>query len=159
MATRLIVAFAALGAGLIHLATAIGSPPAIAAVVAIIGIAEFGWGVIAAAAHAIPIANAARVGALLPVVLWILVLVVAGSAELGPFTSSLRLAPMLVASLLDFVVVIGITVDRRRPRATRRIVLTVIGGLVITGLTLAGLVSTEAGDQARAGTGFFGHEH
>jgi hypothetical protein len=158
---------AAIGAGLIHLATAIGSPPAVAAVVAVIGIAEFGWGAIAVAAHGIPLANAARLGAVLPVVLWVLVLVVAGPTQLGPFTSTLRLGPMLAASALDLVVVVGVTVARRRADAGRpassgrgAVVVVVILGVAIAALTSAALTATEAGEQARTGTGFFsGHDH
>jgi hypothetical protein len=166
-AARLICGIAAIGAGLIHLATAIGSPPAIAAVVAMVGVAEFGWGVVAVVARGIPLPTAARVGAVVPIVLWVLVLLVAGPAQLGPFTSTLRLGPMLAASALDLTVVVGVTIAHRRAiaggaRRTGRgaIVATVIGGLAIAALTAAALTATEAGEQARNGTGFFsGHDH
>jgi hypothetical protein len=158
---------AAIGAGLIHLATAIGSPPAIAAVMAVFGLVEFAWGVVAVARPGLPFANAARVGAFVPIVLWVLVLLMAGPAQLGPFTSTLRLGPMLAASVLDLVVVIGITVVRRRavagrmPRPGRaRIVAIVVGAVAIAVLTSVALTATEAGEQARTGTGFFsGHDH
>jgi len=167
MVARMLAGLAAVGAGLIHLATAIGSPPAIAAVVVVIGAAEFGWGVVAIAARGIPVGDIARVGAVVPVVLWVLVLIVAGPAQLGPFTSTLRLGPMLAASALDLVVVAGISVARRRADAGRSpsrgrgaVVAVVLCGAAIAVLTSAALTATEAGEQARTGTGFFApHEH
>lgn len=163
----MLAGIAAIGAGLVHLATAIGSPPAVAAVVAVIGVAEFGWGVVAVASRGIPLPAAARLGAVVPVVLWVLVLVVAGPAQLGPFTSSIRLAPMLAASALDLVVVIAITAALRRAasgRSPRRgrgpVIATVLAGVAIAALTAAALTATEAGDEARSQTGFFApHEH
>ncbi|GAA2076228.1 hypothetical protein GCM10009840_08220 [Pseudolysinimonas kribbensis] len=167
----MLAGLAAVGAGLIHLASAIGSPPAVAAVVAVIGVAELGWGVIAVAGRGIPLPNAARVGALVPVVLWVLVLLVAGPAQLGPFTSALRLAPMLAASALDLVVVACVAVVGRRA-ATRRspsrgpaggrgaVIALALCGAAIAVLTAAALGATEVGDQARTGTGFFApHQH
>jgi hypothetical protein len=161
----MLAGLAAVGAGLVHLATAIGSPPAVAAVVAVIGIAEFGWGVIAISARSMPLV--ARIGAIVPVALWALVLVVAGPAQLGPFTSTLRLAPMLAASALDLVVVAGVTVAVRRAAGGREpsrgrgaVVMVVLCGAAIAVLTAAALTATEAGEQARTGTGFFApHEH
>ena len=167
MLARLVTAIAAIGAGLIHLATAIGSPPAVAAVVAVIGIAEFAWGVVAVAASRIPLPTLARFGALAPVVLWGLLLVVAGPAQLGPFTSTLRLGPMLAASALDLVVTIGITIARRRDAAGRQaargpgaVAAAAVAGGLIAVLTVVALTATEAGEQARTGTGFFEtHDH
>jgi hypothetical protein len=163
----MLAGLAAIGAGLVHLATAIGSPPAVAVVVAVIGIAEFGWGVVAVAARGIPAPTAARIGAVLPIVLWVLVLVVAGPAQLGPFTSTLRLAPMLAASALDLVVVFAVTVAVRRARAGRTpsrgrgpVAGVVVAGLAIAALTAVALTATEAGDEAKNQTGFFApHEH
>lgn len=167
MPARMLAGIAAIGAGLVHLATAIGSPPAVATVVALIGIAEFGWGVVAVAARGVPLPHAARIGAVVPVALWALVLVVAGPAQLGPFTSTIRLAPMLAASALDLVVVIAITVGLRRAAAGRvaarsrgAVVGVVVAGLAIAALTGIALTATEAGDEARSQTGFFApHEH
>ena len=164
MILRVWLGFAAIGAGLIHLALAIGSPPLVAAVVIVIGLAEFGWGVLAVAAERPPIATAARIGAIVPVLLWALVLVVAGPAQLGPFTSAIRLLPMLIASALDLVLVIGLTVAIRRPRpaaaggAALRLVLILLGAVVVAALTLPALAATEAGEQVRTG-GFTGHQH
>lgn len=163
----MLAGLAAVGAGLIHLASALGSPPAVAVVVAVVGAAELVWGVIAVTARALPVANAARAGALVPVVLWVLVLLVAGPAQLGPFTSTLRLAPMLAASALDLVVVASIAIVRRRAAAGRApsrgrgaMILLVLCGAAIAVLTAAALGATEAGEQARTGTGFFApHEH
>jgi hypothetical protein len=166
MTGRMIAGLAAIGAGLIHLATAIGSPPAVAVVVAVIGIAEFGWGVVDVAAARIPLPTAARAGAAVPIVLWALVLVVAGAAQLGPFTSTLRLGPMLAASALDVVVVVAVTLVRRRARGgipamrpPRSIVAVVIGAALIAALTALALTGTEAGETFGTGQVFVGHQH
>jgi hypothetical protein len=166
MVARMLAGLAAVGAGLIHLASALGSPPAIAAVVAVIGSVEVIWGVAAVASHGIPVGNAARVGALVPVVLWVLVLLVAGPAQFGPFTSALRLAPMLAASALDLVVVVSVTIARRAgERSSTRhprgaVVAIVLCGAAVAVLTAAALGATQAGDDLRSGTGFFApHQH
>ena len=161
----MLAALAAVGAGLIHLATAIGSPPAVAAIVVVIGVVELGWGVVAMAGPGTPVPDAARVGALVPVVLWVVVLLAAGPARLGPFTSAVRLAPMLAASALDLVVVAGVTIARRagerRPMPHgRAVVAIVLCGAAIALLTAAALGATQAGDELRSGTGFFApHRH
>lgn len=142
--------FIALGAGLIHLALVIGSPPAIAVPLLIVGVAEFGWGVFAFTAPRIPFARAARIGALVPILGWVAVILTGGGTGLG-----LRTLPMLVASLFDLAVAIGITVVLRRAAAGSRPIGTVrylvglgIGALLVAALTTPALAATEAGEYA-----------
>jgi len=45
--TRTWIAFAAVGTGLIHVALVIGSPLALGIPLAILGVIEFGWGILA----------------------------------------------------------------------------------------------------------------
>jgi hypothetical protein len=106
--------FLALGAGLLHFALVIGSPLPVALVLLFIGAAEFVWGVITFVRPTPPFPMLARSGALVPVIGWALLLVVAGADSFGPLTSSGTLLPMLVASLFDLLIAVGLTVLLRR---------------------------------------------
>jgi hypothetical protein len=174
--------FLAIGAGLVHVALAVGSPPAVAAALVVVGAAEFAWGALAIARPTPLAPQLARAAALIPVIGWALLLVVAGTDSLGPLTSSTQLLPMLVASLFDLLVAGGLTAMLRRaapaapaPAAAaattpaaiahpgRRLVAVVIGALVIAAITAPALAATEAGQLAgNPGTSFVGtpgHDH
>ena len=145
--------FCALGAGLIHLALVIGSQPAVGVPLLAIGAAEFAWGVFAFTAPALPLPQIARAGALVPLLGWVIVLVVTGGSGA---IEGLRVLPMLVASLLDLAIAIGITGMLRRdparpavPLRPGRYVLALgAGALVVTALTMPALAATEAGFAA-----------
>jgi len=111
--------FLALGAGLLHFALVIGSPLSVALALLLIGAAEFVWGVITFVRPAPPLPMLARSGALVPVIGWALLLVIAGADSFGPLTSSAQLFPMLVASLFDLLIAVGLTVLLRRAAARR----------------------------------------
>jgi hypothetical protein len=173
--------FLAIGAGLVHVALAVGSPPPVAAVLVLVGAAEFGWGALAIARPKPPLPQVARAAAFVPVIGWALLLVVAGTDSLGPLTSSTQLLPMLVASLFDLLVAGGLTAMLRRatptapaaaPAATapvatahpgRRLVAVIVGALVIAAITAPALAATEAGQLAGTpGSSFVGtpgHDH
>ena len=141
--------FLALGAGLIHLALVIGSPLAAAIPLLLIGIAEFGWGVVTFASTRIPLPRVARIGVLVPILGWVTLLVVGGAAI------GVRILPMLVASLLDVAIAVAITIVLRRtpregaPLAAGRYLLAVgVGALIVAALTTPALAATEAGEFA-----------
>lgn len=138
--------FLALGAGLIHLALAIGAPVAVAAPLLVAGAAEFGWGVFAFTGPRIPVPRVARLLALAPILGWVLLLV-AGGSGLG-----VRALPMIVASLFDVALAIGISIELRRadrpaaPVGTARYLLGVAAGaLIVAALAVPALAATEAG--------------
>ncbi len=145
--------FCALGAGLIHLALAIGSQPAVGIPLLAIGVAEFAWGVFAFTAPALPLPQVARAGALVPLLGWAVALVVTGGSAA---VEGLRVLPMLVASLLDLTIAIGITgMLRRDPapsavplRPVRFVVTLGAGAVVVAALTLPALAATDAGFAA-----------
>lgn len=172
--------FLALGAGLLHVALVIGSPPVVAAALIMVGSAEFAWGAFAVARPSPPLAQIARAAALVPVVAWALLLVIAGADSLGPLTSTDQLLPMLVASLFDLLISAGLTLLLRHAAAasaaaapapadspaathpTRRLVAVIVGGLVIAAVTAPALAATEAGHLVGPpGTSVFdtGHDH
>jgi hypothetical protein len=167
--------FLALGAGLLHLALVIGSPLPVALVLLLVGASEFVWGVIAFVRPTPPLPMLARSGALVPVIGWALLLVVAGADSFGPLTSTAQLFPMLVASLFDLLIAVGLTVLLRRaaarhvtsdeapdaasarpalaeppPHAGRYLAAVFAGALVIAALATPALAATEAGQSGRA---------
>lgn len=139
------IAFAAVGAGLIHLALAVDAPLLGALLLAGIGITEFAWGVLVMFDERFLAPRVAVVAALAPVALWVVALVVG--------IQSFRPVPLGVATLLELFVATTIAVALRRsrqPRAvsTRRYVLgLLVGALVIGGLTAPALGATAAGQQ------------
>jgi hypothetical protein len=145
--------FFALGAGLIHLALVIGSPLAIGIPLLVVGIAEFVWGVFAFTSPRVPLARVARVAALVPILGWVALLVLAGAAGLP----DVRVLPMLVASLLDIAVAATITAllrqdparDPRPLRSGTYLLALGAGALVVAALTTPALAATEAGDLAQ----------
>jgi hypothetical protein len=141
--------FAALGAGLIHLALVIGSPLPLALPLLAVGIAEFGWGVIAFTATRLPLARVVRVAVLVPILGWAALLLLGGSAGIP----GVRVLPMLAASLLDLAVAIAITfVLRRRDaapaspmRSGAYLLALAAGAVVVAALTTPALAATEVG--------------
>ena len=173
--------FLALAAGLVHVALVIGSPPAVAVVLLVVGAAEFTWGAITIARPTPPVPRLALAVAFAPVIGWALLLVIAGADSLGPLTSGRQLFPMLIASLFDLLVAGGLTALLRRsashsnqdaaaPAAResapahpiRRLVAVIVGALLIGAITAPALAATEAGSYLGPGTSVFdtgGHDH
>lgn len=158
---------AALAAGLVHIALALGAAPAAAVVLVVLGAAELLWGVFCFPAPRIPLPRAAAVGAVVPIVAWVAALL-AGA----PLVDGIRLFPMLAACLLDLVVALGVALVLRRPAADAdppggeapsgaarpggaRVVLGMAAGTVLIGaLALPALAATEAGEAVGDGRPF-----
>lgn len=139
------IAFAALGAGLVHLGLAVGAVPGVAATLALVGALEVLWGALAVGRGHLPIPRVALAVALVPAVAW-------GAAVLlgipGP-----RVLPMLAATALDLVVAAGIAAGiRRGPRVeSRRPLLAVaLAALVVGVVTVPALALTEAVERLPA---------
>lgn len=158
--------FAALGAGLIHLALAVDAPVPLAVVLVVFGLAEFAWGIMAFTTDATPYPQAARIATLVPVIVWALALV-SGLA----FAGAVRVFPMLAASVLDLAIAIGVTLILRRrsdaagaePRPSRTLsapaylAAMFAGALVVGVVTTPALAATEAGDAAAPHGDLGGH--
>lgn len=136
---RCFLGFAALGAGLVHLALAIGSATWLAAALIAIGAAEFLWGVFTVSRPGVPVPRVAIAGALVPIVAWVGLLVVGVD---GP-----RPGPMLAATVLDLAVAIGVAAGlRRAPRPEPRHPLLgiAIAAALVAAITVPALIATEA---------------
>lgn len=165
---RIWLGFAALGAGLIHLALVIGAPPGLAVAFALLGAAEFAWGTFCFARDEPPLQRLALLFVMLPLVGWIAVLLAASALHSTDVTAALRPLPLVIATLLDTVVAVGLALRMRGQRraeeagasepeadehpapaslaSTAKFLLGVgAGALVIAALTTTGLSATEAG--------------
>lgn len=162
--TRTWLAFAAIGAGLIHLALVIGLPLPVGLVLAALGLVEFGWGVLTFAREPLVAPRVALVVALMPVVTWTLLLVTSSVSEAPELAASFGFLPLAVASLFELfaVAVLGVHLRRRResdaasvfPGTFRYLLGLAVGALVVAGLTAPALAATEAGlfSQPHGGT-------
>lgn len=142
---RSALGFAALGAGLIHLGLAVGSGIGLAIGLVVTGAAEFLWGVLAVSRPGLPVPRVALAGALVPPVLWVLVLL---APVAGP-----RPLPMLAATLLDLAVAAGTGIGLRRgpaPEPRRPAVGIAIAAVVVVAITFPALIATEALSQLPA---------
>lgn len=151
------VAFAAIGTGLIHVALVVGSPLALGIVLAIVGLVEFGWGVLIFARETIAYPRVVLVGALVPVLGWGLLLVTSSVSEAPGIAAALPLLPMLIATLFEMFIAVAIALHIRRPAeaaqprvpgVSRYLISLALGGLVVAALTTPALAATEAGTYA-----------
>lgn len=157
--TRTWLAFAAIGAGLIHIALVLGSPVPLGIAFGILGLIEFGWGVLTFARDTVPARRAALVLALAPVIAWGVLLMIAAGLGVAALTDSLRLLPLAVASLFELFIA-GVLGSQLRsgarteaspvtPGVGRYLLGLVVGGLAVAGLTTPALAATEAGLHAQ----------
>jgi hypothetical protein len=150
--SRSLVAFAAIGAALIHLALVLSSPLPLAVVLAILGVTEFGWGIVTLSRGRMLAPRIVRVVALAPVLLWSLIVVVASVLQAPEVASYFSFMPMAIATLFELFSAILITrqlrEDDRATHATsprRTVVSLIVGALVIASLTAPALAYTQVG--------------
>ncbi len=174
--SRLWLAFAAVGAGTIHLAVGASAPVLLAIAMVGFGIAELGWGVATLVRGRLMAPDPALYGALIPVLVWGLTATLGSGFGLPAGSTGLPLFPMMVASLFGLFIAGTLAVGRRAARrgilATaeeagavpargagqtdappaaqggRFLVALTIGALVFSGLTTPALAATEAGAHA-----------
>lgn len=131
------VAFAAVGAGLIHLALVLDAPAAASVPLSIVGLAGFGWGVLVMFDERFLAPRGALVAALAPLALWVLVPVL-----------GLPALPLLAASVLELLVAGLLARSLRTPTTvavtTGRLVLGVLLAIVVVGAVTAGGLATTA---------------
>jgi hypothetical protein len=155
MILRSWLAFMALGAGILHLALAPGSPLAIAIVLVPLGAAEFGWGLAVLAKGEFVLAGVARGVALAPILSWAAMLLVGRAIGMADPAGSPAVLPMAVATLFDFAIAIALSVHLRRtrtadapprqPNAWSQLGGLFVGGLAVSLLMTPALAFTEAG--------------
>ena len=147
--TRSWIAFAAVGAGLIYLALVISASIVVGAVLALIGIACFGWGVLVMFDERFLAPRVAVVAVLVPIGVWLGVVLLssAGAAELA---SGFRPLPLAVATALELFVAVALALHLRRgPRdvvpTTRRYVVGLLAGILVIGAVVAPALAATDG--------------
>lgn len=161
--TRSWLAFATMGAGVIHLGVAPGTAIPAAVALGVLGSAEFAWGVGVLFRDRLLVPRLAFVGAFLPVIGWGLVLLAAVAFDNPALASSFPAFPMLIATLFNLILAGVLAGQRRRARsadadASARekspkrplpayLYLTglMVGALAVSALTTPALAATGAG--------------
>lgn len=140
------IAFAAVGAGLIHLALAANALPVASAVLAITGVAVFGWGVLVMFDERFVAPRVSVIAILVPIGIWMTLLVIG---------APLPFFPLLVATALELFIaaVLAVRVRRGRtelaPASTGRFVVAlIVGGLVVAGVTVPALTAASLAPPA-----------
>ena len=154
--------FAAIGAGLIHLAMVVSSPVPVAIVLVGLGVTEFGWGVLTFAKERLIGASAARIVAIGPMVVWSMLVFAATLSDAAWLASFLPLIPMAIATVFELFAVAVLSLHLRSSRETdaavptpaspsvgRYLLAVTVGGILVGALTTPALAATEAGKYAQ----------
>lgn len=147
--TRSWIAFAAVGAGLIYLALVISATTVVGAILAVIGIAGFGWGVLVMFDERFLAPRVAVVAVLAPIVIW-LCMVLLSSAGVGELAAGFRPLPLAVATALELFIAVALALHLRRgPRSTtpttRRYVIGLVAGILVAGALVAPALAATDG--------------
>ncbi|MGX5681684.1 hypothetical protein [Schumannella luteola] len=149
--SRVWMSFAAIGAGLIHVALVVGAPAWAAVLTGMLGLAEFVWGAITFSRDTPPLPRVAVVVALAPGLLWVVGLV---TRTVPPSFAPLSLG---VATLFTLFVAAALGVHLRTgpgasiPSTVRFAVGLVAALVVVIALTLPALGATVVGGGSPGG--------
>ena len=163
--TRAWLSFAAIGAGIIHLALVISSPLAIGIPLALFGIAELTWAVLILMKDRLLLPRLAQAGAITPLLLWSLVTVTVTLLAAPQIASSLRFVPMGIAAIFELFIAGVLSVILRRQTETetepepstpvaqpatavKYLSAVIIAGVLVGALTTPALAATQAGAVA-----------
>ena len=159
--TRVWLAFAAMGAALIHLAVGASAPVPLAIALVGLGAAELGWGVATMVRGRLIASQATVLAALVPLFVWAATATLGAGFGLPARAANLPLFPMATASLFDLVLAGGLALVQRRAgnRSTateaagtvqgwRFLTAVIVGGALVSALTTPALAATDAGRNA-----------
>ncbi len=157
--TRMWLAFAALGTGLVHLGLVVGSPLPLAALFAVLGTVELVWALLTFSRDRLVAPRWVIGFALGPVVAWALAMMLSAVVDLGLLTDALPPLPLAVASLLELFAAVTVALAVRRgrdlrakgetPPAGRYLLGLFAGAIVVAGLVTPALSATTAGQFAQ----------
>jgi hypothetical protein len=157
------LSFAAIGAGIIHLALVISSPLAIVIPLALFGIAELTWGVLILVKDRLVSPRLAHAGAVTPLLLWSLLTVTVTLLAAPQVASSLRFVPMGIAAIFELFIAGVLSVILRRQTETetepstpaakpatavKYLSAVIVAGVLVGALTTPALAATQAGAVA-----------
>ena len=143
------IAFASVGAGLIYLALVISASTVVGAILAVIGIAGFGWGVLVMFNERFLAPRVAVVAVLVPIVVWLAILLLS-SAGVGELSAGFRPLPLAVATALELFVAVALALHLRRGAkdaapSTRRYVVGLLAGILVIGALVAPALAATDG--------------
>jgi hypothetical protein len=151
--------FAALCAGIIHLALMGSSPLPVAVLLGIIGAAEGAWGLVTFVRVRILLPRVVLVAALAPILLWGVLVAAAAVSKTPAVASYLGFDSMALASVFGLFIAIVLAVHVRRgtdfasptreSSAPRYLLGVMVGGLVAAAIVTPALSATDAGRYAR----------
>ena len=132
------IACAAVGAGLLHVAVALGRPIELAAVLFVIGTAEFAWGALVLAWSRLLVPRVALAGAFAPGILWLIAVIA--------HVPGVPLLPLATATALELFAAVLIARGLRGARRQRELtpLALVIAVVVIAALTLPALALSQS---------------
>lgn len=164
--TRSLLALAAIGAAVVRFALVSGSSPALAVPLFVVGVAESVWAVAILVTGRVVAPRIARGGAIMPVIVWSLAIVVATLGNATDVAESIRFVPMVVAVVFELFVAALLTLHLRRavvpardlkPTGPARYLFAIIvGGFVVGALVTPALAATQAGAVAAQHGGMMG---
>jgi hypothetical protein len=159
--TRSWLAFAAVGAGIIHLAMVFGSPLVFGALLLGLGLAEISWGVALLVRDRMVVPRLAQAGAIAPLMLWAMLVVAATLLGAPAIAAPLLFLPMAIAAVFELFVCAVLSVlfrrlaraDRPAPTrapasAVRYLSAVLAAGILVGALTTPALAATQAGSVA-----------
>ena len=157
--TRMWLGFAALCAGIIHLALVASSPLPIAILLGVLGGAECVWGVVTFVRVRILFPRVVLVASLTPILLWGSLVASAAVSKNPAVASYLGFDSMALASALGLflAVVLAVSVRRgtdftqptRAVSAPRYLIGVLVGGMLAATIVTPALGATEAGKYAQ----------
>jgi hypothetical protein len=157
--TRMWMGFAAVCAGIIHLALVVSSPLPVGILLTIIGIVECAWGVLTFIRERLIAPRIVLIASLVPTILWGVLVGVATEAQTPAIASYLGFAAMISATVFELFISIIIAVQIRRgvdlaaatrpSSAVRYLLGVVIGGVLAAMLVTPALAATDAGKYAK----------
>lgn len=133
------IACAAVGAGLLHVAVALGRPLELAAVLFAIGTVEFAWGALVLAWSRLLVPRVALAVAFAPGILWLIAVI--GSVPGVP------VLPLATATALELFAAMLIAGGIRRPSSERALtpVALAVAVVVVAAVTLPALTFVQTG--------------
>lgn len=150
------LAFAAVGAGVIHLALVISSPLPMGIALGVLGAAEFAWGVLILAKDRVVLPRLARIGAIAPIIVWSLLVVAATIFGATYLASVFNFIPMAIATIFELFVAGLLSVQLRpnrgadaasprTPAAGLYLLGMFVGAIAVAALTTPALAYTQIG--------------
>lgn len=146
----------ALGAGIIHLGIAAGSPVLLLIPLVLVGVTELVWGVAALARPTPPLPMPSLIAAAAVVGLWVVSLLVPAADHRAAMTTPLPEGAMTGAGLLDLALTVLLAVHLRRGRpaagessAALFLIPAAAAAVIVATITITSLTGTSVGGTMR----------